>query len=230
MMMRGILIVAAIAAVSFPAAAQRRTTPTRTFPKPKVDVNLKQPKPYLVPEEDWRRLATALKNENWTVASNMAKADLELVQIENEKRQLAQLRYIRMYALSGQILRLYEVGRNTDAEALWSELDGVVAQNIGKEIIMPARFYADDCSKKLNYLCRVKGAADELRTTATDSGGTGIHSFEYVKFDNPVPPISDGAKLFVGGTLSNAEYNDEPEKPWVLRLFVKSGFVAESLP
>lgn len=217
--------------VSLPAIAQRRTTPAKTFPKPKTAVKVSPSKPFVIPDAEWRRLADALTSENWSVAADLAKADMARLPAENEKRQLAQLRYLTMFAMAGQILDSYGKGNTDETELLWTELDRVVGENIGKEVIMPARTYSADCAGKLNFICRVKDSTDELRTTATNREGTSIHSFDYVKFDTIAPALTeDGRKIFVGGVLKDADYNDDPKKPWALRLYFKTGFIVEGAP
>lgn len=208
-----------LAAVS--AAGQRRVPIVRpqTNPTPAA-------KPVEIPAADWEELADALRAEKWTRARELAAAQIALLKTENGRKQLAQLRYLQIYAAAGQILELNAKGNLGEAEKVWLELDRLTVSSFGKEFVLPPREFASDCSKKLNFICRVKSTPKALRTTATNKEGNGIHSFDYVRFDDSAPLLAeDGKKVFLGGILERAEYNDEPAKPWVIRLFFKNGFV-----
>ncbi len=209
-----------------PAFGQRPNTPVR--PVAKTPFN---PKPLEISDADWKTLAEALQSEDWTRAADLAGRDLVLLTAENDKKQLAQLRYLRLFALAGKILGSYAAGNAAEAEKTWLELDRLTVSFIGKDFLLPPRSYAADCSGKLNYLCKVRNSPDALRVTATNRAGTGIHSFDYILFDAPVGELNSfDAKIFIGGVLEKAEYNDDPSKPWVIRLFFKKGQIVDTQP
>jgi hypothetical protein len=201
-------------------AAQRRTAPVR--PKPVQTVRIE------ISDADWKALGEALMSENWSAASQLANAQYNSLKSDNRKKQLAQLRYLRIFALAGMILEQGATRDTAAAEKLWLELDRVVVSFTGKEIVIPPRQFVEDCADRLNYICAVKTTPRALRTTATNQSGSAIHSFDYVSFDGLAPELKmDGTVTRLGGTLEKAEYNDDPAKPWVLRLFLIKGFVFE---
>lgn len=210
---------AALAAI--PVAAQRRVPIARPEAKPTPTA-----KPAEIPAADWESLAEALRGENWARANELATQQIALLRFDNERKQLAQLRYLQIFAIAGQILELNAKGKADEAEKIWIELDRLAVSGLGKEFVLPPREFAADCSKKLNFICRVRSTPKALRTTATNKDGNGIHSFDYVRFESDAPLLAEnGTKIFLGGILENAEYNDDPAKPWVIRLFFTGGFV-----
>lgn len=179
-----------------------------------------------ISETDWQTLAAALEKEDWKQSAALAAQHLQTLKTDNEKKQLAQLRYIYLFALAGQILNYHTVGNAADAEKAWAELDRVLATFINKEFVLPPRPFSTDCEKKLNVICQVKDTPNTLRTTATNREGSGIHSFDYVQFDAPVEIKEfDGKETFLGGILRKVEYNEDKSKPWILRLIFSNGFL-----
>ena len=176
--------------------------------------------------DDWLSLATMLEKEDWKQSATIASQYMQTLQADNDKKQLAQLRYIYLFALAGQILTNNAQGNATEAEKSWTELDRVMATFINKEFLMPPRPFTTNCAKKLNVICEVKETPNSLRTTATNQEGNAIHSFDYVQFDAPANIKEfDGKEVFLGGILRRAEYNEDKTKPWALRLFFNKGFL-----
>jgi hypothetical protein len=179
-----------------------------------------------ISETDWNILASSLRAEDWNKSAALAAAHLENLKTENEKKQLAQLRYIYLYTLAGKILAFNAQKNTLEAEKTWSELDRVMETFIGREFVLPPRPFASDCAKRLNFICPVKNNPQAFRTTATNKEGSAIHSFDYVLFDQPIDIKEFREKeTFLGGTLQKAEYNDDKSKPWVIRLFFNKGFI-----
>ena len=179
-----------------------------------------------ISEADWQALAAALAREDWKQSAKLAAGHLQTLKTDNDKKQLAQLRYIYLFALAGQILNYNTVGNAAEAEKAWTELDRVLAAFINKEFLLPPRPFTTECAKKLNVICQVKDMPNALRTTATNQEGSGIHSFDYVQFDAPVNIKEfDGKETFLGGILRKVEYNEDKSKPWVLRLTFNNGFL-----
>lgn len=176
--------------------------------------------------DDWLKLAAALEKEDWQQSATLAAQYLQSLQTENEKKQIAQLRYIQLYALAGQILTANAQNNALESEKAWARLDRVLETFINKEVVMPPRLFTRVCEKKLNVVCEVKDTPNAFRTTATNKEGNGIHSFDYVQFDAPANIKEfDGKEIFLGGILRRAEYNEDKSKPWVLRLFLNKGFM-----
>ena len=179
-----------------------------------------------VSNEDWIALAAALEKEDWKQSATLAAGHLLSLKTENDKKQLAQLRYIYLFSLGGQILGFNARGNAVEAEKTWMEVDKAMANFINKEIVMPPRPFTTDCTKKLNVVCQVKESPNAFRTTATNKEGSGIHSFDYVQLDQPLDIKEfNNKEVFIGGILRRAEYNEDKSKPWVLRLFVNNGFL-----
>jgi hypothetical protein len=179
-----------------------------------------------IAEADWQALAAALEKENWKQSAALAAQHLQTLKTENDKKQIAQLRYIYLFSLAGQILTANVQGNALEREKAWTELDKVMETFINKEFVLPPRPFTTDCGKKLNVICQVKDTPNALRTTATNKEGSGIHSFDYVQFDTAfnIQEFTD-KETFVGGILRRAEYNEDKSKPWVLRLFFNKGFM-----
>ena len=179
-----------------------------------------------IAEADWTTLASALEREDWKQSALLASAHLQTLKTENEKKQIARLRYIYLFSLAGQILAANMTGNAVEGEKAWTELDKVMVTFINKEFVMPARPFSTDCEKKLNVICEVRDTPNTFRTTATNKEGSGIHSFDYVQFDQTISLKEfNGKDAFLGGTLRRAEYNEDKTKPWVLRLFFNNGFM-----
>jgi len=179
-----------------------------------------------ISDADWQALAAVLEKEDWKQSATLAAGHLQTLKSENEKKQVAQLRYIYLFSLAGQILTFNMQGNATEREKSWTELDKAMETLVNKEFVMPPRPFTTDCEKKLNVICQVKDTPNAFRTTATNKEGNGIHSFDYVQLDQTIDLKEfNGKEAFVGGILQRAEYNEDKSKPWVLRLFFKKGFL-----
>lgn len=179
-----------------------------------------------ISDVEWRILTDALTAENWDKAAFYASGLLNRLKADNDKKQLAQLRYFYLYSLAGKILKSADAKKKVEEEAVWKELDKAVESFIGKEFVLPPRQYLGDCSQSLNYVCKVKGNEKAFKITATNKNGTGIHSFDYVLFDKKIDLKTYLDKqTFLGGTLKKVEFNDDTTKPWVMYLIFEKGFV-----
>lgn len=179
-----------------------------------------------ISDAEWLALATALEKEDWKQSATLANQYLQTLKTENDKKQIAQLRYIYLFSLAGQILAYNAQNNAAEGEKAWVEIDRVMETFIGKEFIMPPRPFASDCEKKLNVICQVKDTPNAFRTTATNQEGNAIHSFDYVMLDQQTDLKEFNGKVtFLGGVLRRAEYNEDKSKPWVLRLFFNKGFL-----
>lgn len=178
------------------------------------------------PAADWKILADALQAEDWKTAAPLAALYLQRLKVDNDKKQLAQLRYFYLYALAGKILAASTAKIPVESDSLWKELDAAVGDFIGKEFVLPPRRLMRECKEVLNYICPVKANERALRVTATNRAGTLIHSFDYVTFDKKIAlDEHQGKETFLGGRLKRAEFNQDISKPWVMRLIFEAGFV-----
>jgi len=179
-----------------------------------------------VSDADWLALAAVLEKEDWKQSATLAAGHLQILKTENDKKQIAQLRYIYLFSLAGQILAYNAQGNAVEREKVWTEIDKAMESFINKEVVMPPRPFTTNCEKKLNVICQAKDTPNTFRTTATNKEGNGIHSFDYVQLEQPVDIKEfNGKEAFIGGILRRAEYNEDLSKPWVLRLIFNNGFL-----
>jgi hypothetical protein len=208
-----------------PCFAQKTIAPVKPI-KPQQTV-VPNSNGAILTEADWQNITAALKAEMWEKSSALAAQALQKIKLENDKKQLAQLRYFYLYSLAGKILALSSANKTAEENLAWQELDKAVSDFTGKEIVLPPRRFLPECRSVLNYICAVKDNERALRVTATNSAGTEIHSFDYILFDEKAAPkLSPDTNIFLGGTLKRAEFNQDLAKPWVMRLFFEKGFVS----
>ncbi len=179
-----------------------------------------------VSDKDWQVMNDALRDENWENSALLASRLIERTKTENEKKQLAQLRYFYLYSLAGKVIAYSEAKKSSEEEAARNELKNAADSFIGEEMIMPPRQFLADCSRVLNYICTVKNNGNALRVTATNKEGTAIHSFETVLFDQKIDLKEFIEKeTFLGGTLAKVEFNEDKSNLWIMRLSFVKGFV-----
>lgn len=199
--------------------------------KPKTPVKTIEPKSAQTrtvaefSEAEWKVLTDAFQAEDWKTSAPLAAQYLGKLKTDNEKKQLAQLRYFYLYALAGKILAAASVKVPIETDSMWKELDAAVGNFVGKEFVLPPRRSLAECREVLNYVCAVKDNDRALRTTATNKDGTMIHSFDYVLFDEKIAfGEFAGKEIFLGGRLKKAEFNQDMSKLWVMRLIFEKGF------
>jgi hypothetical protein len=222
--MKRFILITILISLAAPAASGQKIV--RTPPAPVAPRNVPFKTVTEISDADWQTLAGSLQREDWKQSASLAAQHLMALKTENDKKQIAQLRYIYLYSLAGQVLVYNTLGNALETEKTWAEIDRVLATMVNKEFVMPARPFTTDCGKKLNVVCQVKDQPNAFRTTATNKEGSGIHSFDYVQFDQTVDIKEfDGKQAFLGGTLRRVEFNEDKTKPWVLRLFFNKGFL-----
>lgn len=181
-----------------------------------------------ISDAEWTTLAAALDAEDWDKGAALASQFIKRLKTDDEKKQLARLRYLYLYALAGRVFKISSApnaGEET-VLAVREELVRAAARFTGREFVLPARRYLPDCKNVVNYICAVGAEKKLFRTTATAAGGTEIYSFDYVSFDRAVDlQAFTENKTFLGGVLRRAEFNDDLKQPWVMRLVFDGGFV-----
>lgn len=178
-----------------------------------------------ISDKDWGLLAGALSREEWGAAERLTQEFLSRLKSENDMKQMAQLRYLRLYSLAGKLNALISGRNDAAAPAARETLKIEAARFADADVVMPARELSVSCRGKVNFICPVKENPKALRITATNKDGDAILSFDYVLFDEAVKLSEfEGRKVFVGGRFDRIELNDDPAKPWVMRLFLKNGF------
>lgn len=179
-----------------------------------------------VPEADWKVLIDAVQSENWGKSAALSGDYLRKIKIENDKKQIARLRYILLYALAGKIVALSLDGKKPEENRARVELEKAANGFTGKEFFMPSRQISNDCQGKLNYLCPAKQQRNVLRATAASQTGTAIYSFEYVRLrENFNFGANIGKQAIVGGVLQKIEFNSAKSNLWIMRLFFENGTI-----
>lgn len=165
---------------------------------------------------EWSRIAGALDREDWTQGALLAQLSMSKLKTDNNKKQLAQLRYFYLYALAGKA---------ASGKMTYAELEKIADGFIGKEFLMPSRQFLTACTAKVNYICPVADNENALRVTATNKSGSAIHSFEYVKLNQKADVAgNEGKEAFLSGILQAAEVNLYKQDIRIMRLIFDKGF------
>jgi hypothetical protein len=179
-----------------------------------------------ISDQEWQIMNDSLRAEDWEKSVVLASQLKNRVKIDNEKKQLAQLRYLYLFSLAGKIVAYSEARKPVEEESAREELKKAAENFIGKELVMPPRQFLADCKQKLNYICTVKNTDNALRVAATNKAGTTIHSFEIVLFDQKIDLKEFIEKeTFLGGILAKVEFNENKSNLWIMRLSFVKGFV-----
>lgn len=179
-----------------------------------------------ISDKEWKILIDALGTEDWEKGAFFASLLVDRIKTNDEKKQLARLRYFYLYALAGKFLELSETKQTVKKEATLEELKKASEAFIGKEFLLPPRQFLSDCEGRVNYICPVKTDEKALRVTATNKDATAIVSFDYVLFDTKID-FNEliATQAFLGGTLKKVEINEDLSKPWIMRLIFEKGFI-----
>ncbi|MBA3633740.1 MAG: hypothetical protein H0W58_13180 [Acidobacteria bacterium] len=179
-----------------------------------------------ISEKEWQIIIDSLQAEDWEKSAFLAGQLINRVKTDNEKKRLARLRYIYLYALAGKIIAFSEANKKSEEAAAREELRKAADSFVGKEFVLPPRRFLANCNQVLNYICPVKNNDNALRVTATNKEGTAIHSFELILFDQKVD-LKDftGKETFLGGILAKVEFNENKSYPWIMRLSFVRGFI-----
>ena len=170
-----------------------------------------------VSAEDWLEITKSLEAEDWDKTVSLTANFLATLKTENDKKQLARLRYFYLFALAGKVSQ----GKTTT-----NELQNIAQTFIGKDFIMLDRNVLSDCSQSLNYVCPIKNDAQTIWVSATNKAFTTIHSRESVKLLQPFNFATNNLKnVFVGGILRKVELNPKKDKVWIMRLNFDNGWV-----
>lgn len=202
--------------------SQKSKTPAKPNASKQAQVNLLKE----IPEADWGILINVVQAENWEKSASLASGYLAKIKTENNKKQIARLRYILLYALAGKIVEASLANKKPEEVIARIELENAANGFLDKEFFMPSREISDDCEGKLNYVCRSKQQKNVLRVTATDRMGTAIYSFEYVRLKENFSPLKNiGKQAVLGGILNKIEFNPMKSNVWIMRLFFENGSV-----
>ena len=114
-----------------------------------------------------------MRTEDWENSALLTSRLIERTKTENEKKQLAQLRYFYLYSLAGKVIAYSEAKKSVEEEAARKELNKAAEILSDEEFVMPPRQFLADCNKVLNYICTVKDNNNALRVTATNKERNG---------------------------------------------------------
>lgn len=197
--------------------AQKRKPLPKAAPKTAAQTNSALSGVKEISVAEWNAIVAALEKENWSQARLLSSGAIRKLKTDNDKKQLARLRYFFVYALAGEA---------ASGKITYDEFEESVNGFVGREFLMPSRKFLADCAQRVNYICPVGGDEKAVRATATDKSGSAIHLFEYVKLTDKAPaPTSDGRAAFVGGNLQSAEINVYKSNLRIMRLVFDRGFV-----
>jgi hypothetical protein len=177
-------------------------------PKPTAKTNVS---PTEISEADWKNLVNVVAKEDWKTAENLSLDYLKKLPKENLKRQIAQLNYIYIFALEGEVSK---------GDLEFDDFEEILKNFIGKEFLMPSRQILANCKKVLNYICPSENESGSLFISATNSSATVIHSFEYYQLNEPLDINKYKTRMaFLSGKLNKFSLNPQKTNTWIARLY-----------
>jgi hypothetical protein len=186
--------------------------------KPKSNAKVVLPATVEIPENDWYLLNVSVSAEDWKKVEQITLEYLKKLPSENSKKQVAQLRYIYIFALQGQVA-------NGDLD--FEKLDEILQTFIGKDFLMPSRQISKSCKNILNYICPSENKENSLWIAATNSKGTVIHSFEYFQLNETFDIEKNKNRIaFSSGTLQEFTLNPRKTNTWIARLYFNNSQIA----
>lgn len=211
-MKKFIIIILCLLLTGVTSFSQTKKTPVKTTPKqsaiaPIVEVSE-------ISTVEWNEITKALEVENWDKSILLSAAALKKLKNDNDKKQLASLRYFYLYSLAGKV----QQGKTT-----YAEFEKISQAFIGKDFLMPSRRVSADCTGKVNYICEVSNDVMTVRVTATNKAANTIHFFEYVQLNEFFDVLfNNRKKVFLGGKLEKIE-SELNGNIRVIRLFFDDG-------
>ncbi|HEX6189391.1 MAG TPA: hypothetical protein VFZ40_15025 [Pyrinomonadaceae bacterium] len=163
-------------------------------------------------EKNWNDLFAALDEDQWVTAADAATKYLKQLKEEDKDHSLARLRYILIFASAGKV---------TQRQMTYPELDKVLTDLLGKDIMTPFR-RIDPCEGgpgRLGALCVRETKASG---SATNRAGTYIHAFEYAELEKPFDAGKHKDKYgAVRGLFRGYQLNPNKSTLWIMRLYVE---------
>lgn len=193
--------------------SQTKKTPIKPTPKPTAIIPVAATVSE-IPDSDWSEITKTLEAEDWEKANLLSSTALKRLKTDNEKKQLASLRYFYLYSLAGKVQQ---------NKTTYSEFEKISQAFIGKDFLMPSRQILNDCTAKVNYICPVKNDFGAIRVTATNKAANSIIFFEYVQIDEGLDfKTYDKKNAFVSGKLAKIE-SSLKNNIRLIRLFFEEG-------
>ena len=166
-------------------------------------------------EQQWNDLYAALDNEDWNGAADHSAKYLRQLKDEGDKKSLARLRYMFIFASAGRVI---------ERKMSFEELGKALRELVGKEIILPARELRTTCPPPMNTICVRSEGNYDLSSAASNNHGTSIHAFEYIKLQEKFDAQGHNGDIgAVGGILTSFQLNPNKSTIWVMRLFIEKG-------
>jgi hypothetical protein len=164
---------------------------------------------------EWGAITKTLETEDWAKSALLSSIALQKLKTDNEKKQLAALRYFYLYSLAGKVQA---------KTTTYAEFEKISQAFIGKDFLMPNRQILADCTGKVNYICAVKNDPASLRVTATNRAADSIIFFEYLQLNEPFDfAANNQRKAFLSGRLKKVESEVKKNNLRVIRLFFENG-------
>lgn len=175
-------------------------------PTPKTIVS-----PNEISQADWNILVNAIAKEDWKTAETLSLDYLKKLPKENGKKQIAQLNYLYIFALEGEVSK---------GDLDFEDFEETLKNFLGKEFLMPSRQILASCKKALNYICPSENEKGSILVSATNSSSTVIHSFEYYQLNEPLEINKLSSRMaFLSGTLNKFSLNPKKTNTWIARLY-----------
>jgi hypothetical protein len=168
-----------------------------------------------VSEKQWQDVLVAVSNEEWNKAFQLATQYLGQLKVDDER--LPRLRYIYLYAAAGRV---------SEGAVSFEELERLIKDFNGKEIVLPFRTIAVDCHGDLNFICATEATKDKLVIAAANKTGTNIHAFEYVILKEKFDAAShQGEHASIAGVIDAIKLNPNKSRFLVMRIYISGGVV-----
>jgi len=183
-----------------------------------LTVFAQQPKPAnTLSEKQWNDVVSALETENWGAAADYSLKYMKQLKTDNPEKSLARLRYIYLFASAGKVIE----GKMSRAE-----LERIVNNFVGKEIVLPDVPIDVDCKGALNAICASDEENYDLLIASTNVKGTSIHALVNVKLEPKVDYTKyKGREASVGGVVRSIELNPNVMRIWAMRIALEKGYI-----
>jgi hypothetical protein len=183
-----------------------------------LTVLAQQPKPAnTLSEKQWNDVVSALEAENWNAAADYSLKYMKQLKVDNPEKSLARLRYVFLFASAGKVI---------EGKMRRAELEKIVNNFVGKEIVLPDIPIRVDCKGALNAICASDEGNYDLLIASTNMKGTSIHALVNVKLKAKVDYASHkGEEASVGGVIRSIELNPNVMRIWAIRITLEKGYI-----
>ena len=171
--------------------------------------------PAEISEKQWQEILVAVSDEQWDKAFQLASQSKDQMKADDER--LPRLRYVYLYSAAGRV---------SSGAMSFDELERLVKEFNGKEIVFPYRPIMVDCHGDFNFICATQQAKDRMIVAASNKAGTTIHAFEYVQLKEEFDAASHrGENASLAGVIDSIKVNPNKSRLLVMRIYVIGGYV-----